>query len=125
MPLTVNGKTVGALNLYSAAIAPFTDESVELALTFAQQAAVAMANAEVYWRTYELTQNLEAALENRDKIGQAKGILIAGRKVTDDEAFDMLRRASQNRNVKLRDVADHVVRTGQLPDETANGPADG
>jgi len=88
---------------------------VELAHLFAQQAAVALANAEVYWRTHQLTQNLEAALETRDRIGQAKGILIASHKITSDDAFDLLRRSSQNLNRKLRDIADHVIHTGQLP----------
>ncbi len=117
LPFTVGGETVGALNLYSTSAAPFTDDRVELARTFAQQAAVAAANAEVYWRTYELTRNLEAALDNRDKIGQAKGILIATHKITDDEAFDLLRRTSQHVNLKLRDVADHLLQTGELPDD--------
>ena len=115
LPLTVRGETVGALNLYSRSPAPFTDAHVELARVFAQQAAVAITNAEVDWRTYNLTQNLQAALENRDRIGQAKGILIATHKLTSDDAFDLLRRTSQHLNRKLRDVADHVVSTGQLP----------
>lgn len=85
---------------------------------FAQQAAVAVTNAEIYWRTYNLTQNLEAALEARDRIGQAKGILINAHKITGDDAFDLLRRSSQSLNRKLRDVAEDVVRNGQLPDDT-------
>jgi GAF domain-containing protein len=116
LPLVVGGKRVGALNLYSKASARFADESVALGGMFARQAAVALSNAEVYWRTYKLTQNLEAALENRDRIGQAKGILIATRKIDGDEAFDLLRKTSQNKNIKLRDIADYVVRTGELPD---------
>jgi AmiR/NasT family two-component response regulator len=106
------------LNLYSEQLAPFTDESVALGKVFAQQAAVALGNAEIYWRTHELTQNLEAALENRDRIGQAKGILIATHKIDGEEAFQRLRKTSQNKNIKLRDVADYVVRTGALPDGT-------
>lgn len=117
LPLIVDDQIVGALNLYATSPAPFTDDNVELARTFARQAAVAIANAEVYWRTFELTQNLEAALDNRDRIGQAKGILIATHKITSDEAFDLLRRDSQNLNLKLRDIADHVIQTGQLPNE--------
>ena len=115
LPLAVGERRVGALNLYSTLLAPFTDESVALAHVFAQQAAVSLGNAEIYWRTHELTRNLEAALENRDRIGQAKGILIATRNVDGDDAFDLLRNTSQNMNIKLRDVADHVVRTGELP----------
>ena len=115
LPLIVRTESIGALNLYSRSLAPFAEEHVEIACVFAQQSAVALADAEVYWRTYTLTQNLGIALENRDRIGQAKGILINAHKITGDEAFDLLRRASQHLNLKLRDVADYVTRTGQLP----------
>ena len=58
----------------------------------------------------ELTnRHLQTALEHRDVIGQAKGILMARRAVTADEAFDLLRRASQHNGRKLRDVAADVV----------------
>lgn len=77
--------------------------------------ALAVTNAEVYWKTYTLTQNLMTALENRDRIGQAKGILATRLGITTDEAFNQLRRTSQHLNIKLRDVADHVARTGELP----------
>lgn len=120
LPLTVRGQAVGALNLYSKSLAPFTEQSVELARTFAQQAAVALANAAIFWQTHALTQNLEAALGNRDRIGQAKGILIATHKITADDAFDLLRRTSQNLNIKVRDVADQVLLTGALPNDTNN-----
>lgn len=115
LPLAVRNTPVGALNLYASTPVAFDAASIALAHAFADQAAVALANAEVYWRTYALTQNLEAALENRDRIGQAKGILIATRLITGSEAFDALRRCSQQLNVKLRDIADYVVRTGELP----------
>lgn len=57
---------------------------------------------------------LRVALENRDVIGQAKGILMATMLVTAEEAFDLLREASMRRNRKLRDLADDVARTGML-----------
>ncbi len=74
-----------------------------------------MTNAEVYFKTYTLTQNLQVALENRDRIGQAKGVLANSLGITMDEAFELLRKTSQHMNVKLRDIADHVATTGQLP----------
>ena len=52
---------------------------------------------------------LQAALESRDVIGQAKGILMARQGLSADEAFDVLRRASQRTNRKLRDVAAEVA----------------
>jgi AmiR/NasT family two-component response regulator len=90
---------------------------VHLARLFAEQAALAVTNAEIYWKTYELTQNLALALENRERIGQAKGVLAVSLGVTMDEAFEQLRRCSQQFNIKLRDIADHVARTGALPSD--------
>ena len=52
---------------------------------------------------------LEKALESRDVIGQAKGILMERERVSGDEAFEMLRSSSQHLNVKLRDVAAMLV----------------
>jgi AmiR/NasT family two-component response regulator len=52
---------------------------------------------------------------SRALIEQAKGILMERHKITEDEAFTMLTRASQQTNTKLRDVAAELVRTGALP----------
>lgn len=53
--------------------------------------------------------HLEKALETRDIIGQAKGIQMARQRIDADAAFDVLRRASQRTNSKLRDVATELV----------------
>jgi GAF domain-containing protein len=116
VPLTVGRSAVGALNLFSKTTHGFTQSDEETAGLFSEQAAVACANAEVYWRTYSLTEHLREALESRDVIGQAKGILMARRSCTPDAAFEALRKASMRRNVKLRDIADEVVYTGDLGD---------
>ena len=60
--------------------------------------------------------NLQAALATREMIGQAQGILMERERITPDQAFDILRRASQHLNVKLRDVAQNLVDTGERPD---------
>ncbi|GAB3060747.1 hypothetical protein GCM10027053_23660 [Intrasporangium mesophilum] len=67
----------------------------------------------------EQTSHLEEALRSSRKIGAAMGILMASRRVSEDEAFDILRKASQNTNRKLRVIAEEVARTGdigQLPE---------
>ena len=101
-------QTLGALNLYSREPAAFDDESREVGSVFAAHAAVAMASAK------QLDQ-IEEALRSRDVIGQAKGILMARQGVTEEEAFEILRRASQRLNVKLREVAHGVVLPGESP----------
>ncbi len=115
LPLITKDDVLGALNLYASVVDAFDENVVELGRLFGAQAAVAISNAEVFSQTRQLTQNLQIALETRDVIGQAKGILMSERKVTADEAFELLRRASQRTNVKVRDVADQVVLTGELP----------
>ena len=59
--------------------------------------------------------DLEAALVTRELIGRAEGILMERERITSDQAFDVLRRASQRLNVKLKDVAQTLVDTGLDP----------
>ena len=61
--------------------------------------------------------NLELAVESHRVVGQAMGILIERHRMTSEEAFGALRRASQDHNVKLREIARRVVETGSEPDE--------
>lgn len=60
------------------------------------------------------TANLTLALRTSRKIGAAIGILMATHRVSEEAAFQLLRKASMDANQKLRDVADEVVRTGEL-----------
>ena len=109
-PLIVNdNKPVGALNLYSRRVANFDEEAETHGMAFAEQAAVVLTNAEAYWGAFELSEQLQTALTSRPVIEQAKGIMMAREGCTEEEAFDILRRASQRANVKLRDVAAEVV----------------
>ena len=57
---------------------------------------------------------LLSAMDSRDLIGQAKGIMIDRYKITGVEAFGLLVTSSQAVNLKLRDVAGHLVTTGEL-----------
>jgi putative methionine-R-sulfoxide reductase with GAF domain len=94
--------TMGALNLYSRDVNGFDDEDRHVGSVFAAHAAVALSNA-------RQVGNLERALETRDVIATAKGLLMARSDISDDQAFDILRRASQRTNVKLRVIAQGLV----------------
>ncbi len=107
--LYVEQDNLGALNLYSRDADAFTDESEHVGLLFATHAALAMADA-------QNLQPLYRALEVRDLIGQAKGILMERHKVTGDQAFRLLVRASQHTNSKLAEIASYLVETGELAD---------
>lgn len=102
-------KTIGALNCYSQSIGSFGDKEVRVASLFATQAAVALANAQVYATSRALTENLTEALESREMIGRAIGILMEQQRIDDRDAFETLKKASQHSNVKLRHIAAQVV----------------
>jgi GAF domain-containing protein len=112
-PLIVGDGGIGALNFYSRAPEAFSPDDEETAETFGLHAAVVLANAQAYWNAYELSQQLEHAMASRAGIEQAKGVLIGESGVTSDEAFDLLKRASQRQNRKLREVASEIVNRAQ------------
>lgn len=107
-PLREDGST-GALNLYAKTTEAFDEASIAVSRIFARQASIALRNAQTYLAARRLSGQLNEALESRDLIGQAKGILMEREGITDAEAFDMLKTISQNANVKLRDIAQRLV----------------
>ncbi|HEX3540810.1 MAG TPA: GAF and ANTAR domain-containing protein [Acidimicrobiales bacterium] len=108
LPLVAVDEAVGALNLYSSTVEAFVDAE-PVGIVFAGQAAITLANASAYHKAADLARNLALALEHRDIIGQAKGILMAQDGVSSEEAFDILRRASQRSNRKVYDLAEEIV----------------
>ena len=106
----------GALNIYATKLNAFQDDDVALARTFAGYAAVAMANAHLYATTSSLAAQMATAMSSRAVIEQAKGILIAQQRISAQAAFDVLSRASQVSNRKLREVAQAIVDKAQSPD---------
>jgi len=114
LPLTVEGKILGALNIYSREPDAFSSEAVSVAEIIAAHASLAMHVATALHQHRTLGEGLREAMSSRAVIEQAKGILMAQRKATAEAAFDLLREASQQRNVKLRLVAQEVVETGAL-----------
>ncbi len=106
--LYVVGDNLGALNLYNREPDAFDDESEHVGLLFASHAAVAMAGA-------QRNEQLIRAIGTRDLIGQAKGILMERHKLTAEQAFMLLVRASQATHTKLRDIAEQLTTVGQLP----------
>jgi GAF domain-containing protein len=105
--LFVQDDSFGALNIYSGKAGVFSPQSESDGMLLASHAALAMTAA----RTQA---GLLIAMDSRDLIGQAKGILIERYKITGVEAFGLLVASSQAVNCKLREVADHLVATGEL-----------
>lgn len=95
----------GALNLYSRERGGLTTADRDIALLLATHGSLALATTQALTAAELHAAQLRAAIESRDIIGQAKGILMHRRGLTSDEAFELLRRTSQDMNVKLADLA--------------------
>jgi GAF domain-containing protein len=120
-PLTSDGMR-GALNMYARLPDAFgtTDRAKGTILAALAGAAIGATARDADLRTQNV--NLQNALVSRELIGQAQGILMEREGVSADQAFDILRRASQHLNEKLRDVAQNLIDTGESPDTGEERP---
>jgi GAF domain-containing protein len=100
--LFIAGETMGALNVYSETSNVFDDESRNIGLVFAAHSSVA-------WNSARREEQFKKALASRDVIGQAKGMIMERYGVDAVQAFDLLRKLSQDSNVPLIKVATDLV----------------
>ena len=109
LPLNTTSGTVGSLNLYADAPQSFDADDIDIGTVIASRAAVGLANVELFVKATAIGEQLREALQSRDVIGQAKGIIMATEGCSDDVAFKMLVTASQHSNRKLREIAQAVL----------------
>lgn len=103
-----DGRRIGALNLFWGQPRTFTGDDVAYAHIFTRHAALALA-------TSLQVSGLNVALDSRKLIGQAQGILMERHRLDEAKAFAVLERYSQDHNLKLRQVAEHLVASRELP----------
>ncbi len=110
LPLKVEDEALGALNFYVFDQPhAFDGDQRARAETFAAQASTALALTVRHTEQSDLTSQLEQALVSRTYIDQAVGIVMGQQRCDADQAFDILRRHSQNNNRRLRDVATDLI----------------
>jgi hypothetical protein len=123
LPLPAAGRDVAAFNLFSAKPDAFGGTSYDVVLLFALHAGVAFDNVTLYHDSTRLVFHLQAALDTRTVIAQAQGILMHRYDLAADTAFTVLKRCSQDGNVKLRTLALEFVEAqakGTLTQTLAN-----
>ena len=107
--LTANqDRRIGSINLYWTRPRRFTADDMAFANIFARHAALALSTS------FKLA-GLNVALDGRKLIGQAQGILMERHGLDEARAFEVLKRYSQDHNIKLRHVAEHLIATRRLP----------
>lgn len=116
--LVLDEEKVGALSLFSDAPGGLDQTSADHGAVLASFAAVAVMTS----RAQEATVHLERALESSREIGKAVGLLMAAHKITDDQAFEILRKTSQDLNVRLSALAREVVDGQRRQHERARTP---
>jgi GAF domain-containing protein len=110
LPMTVETKMIGALDVYSRTVDAFGSEEVSIAEIIAGHASLATQVAATLHGHRKLAEHLHLAMASRATIDQAKGIIMATVGCAPDTAFERLVEQSQHENRKLRDVADDLVR---------------
>jgi hypothetical protein len=115
LPMAADG-TLGAINLYARYPQAFGVIDRARGLLLAAMASFVSSTARSHEDEERRAANLHAALVTRELIGQAQGILIERERISADQAFHILRQASQHLNIKLREVAQNLVDTGERPD---------
>lgn len=113
-PVPTGGRR-SALNLYAAMPAAFGAGDRARGLLLSVFAGLAMGTAEEHERADAREANIRVALQTREMIGQAQGILMERERITAAQAFALLRDSSQHLNVKLREVAQSLIETGETP----------
>jgi GAF domain-containing protein len=113
---TDSAQVAASLNLYARERLELTDHQTRLASTYAEQLAATLQSVDAYKSTATLARHMAEAMRTRAVIEQAKGILMADHRITDEQAFQRLTQLSQHANVKLRDVARRLVDQRSQPD---------
>lgn len=108
--LPVDDEVLGALNVYSMDPHAFRPEHETMIAIFGATAVAALGAA----RHQEQVEHLEKALHTSRHIGAALGILMGTRGLSLDDAWGVLAKASQDRNIKVSALADRVIATGSL-----------
>lgn len=106
--LTTEAGMRGALNMYALEPGRFGRDDAQLGTILATHASIALASGKE-------RSELRQAIDGRHIIGMAQGILMERFSLGENQAFAVLRRYSQDRNVKLREVAQHIVASRTLP----------
>lgn len=105
VPMMVKNKVIGVITCYTTKPYEFSESDTELLMTVANQAAVSIENTELMVKT----RVIQEELETRKKVERAKGILMKERNLTEDEAYDLIRKSSMNRRLPMKEIAEAII----------------
>ena len=110
VPMMVKKKVIGVINCYTTIPHRFPRSEINLLSIVANQAAVAIENTELMVRTKIVQEELAA----RKKVERAKGILMKQQKITEDQAYNLIRKSSMNKRVSMKEIAEAIILTYEI-----------
>jgi signal transduction protein with GAF and PtsI domain len=117
VPLSVKGKVIGVINCYTSKPHDFTENEIDVLITIANEAAVAIENAELIVKSRVFQEELEV----RKKLERAKGILMRDEGMTEEEAYLKIRKYSMDNRKTMREVAEAIILASDMKKITEIG----
>ena len=105
VPMMVKKKAIGVINCYTTTEYKFTKSEVDLLSAVANQAAVAIENTELMVKT----KVIQEELETRKKVEKAKGLLMKEEKMTEDQAYAIIRKSSMDKRLPMKEIAEAII----------------
>jgi GAF domain-containing protein len=122
VPMRLRSEVIGALNLFSIRNVALNQHDVAVAQAMADIATIGILQERAIHDSRAFSSQLEAALDSRIVIEQAKGIVAERNRVGVDEAFQQIRQFARNHNRLLSETARQII-AGALPTTTLTGQA--
>lgn len=110
VPMMVKNNVIGVINCYTTVPHKFTENDIALLGTVANEAAVAIENTELMVKT----KVIQEELETRKKVERAKGILMKEQNLSEDAAYNLLRRTSMDKRVPMKEIAEAIIIASEI-----------
>jgi len=105
VPMMIKKRPIGVINCYTTVSYKFTKSDIDLLGTIANQAAVAIENTELLVKT----KIIQEELETRKKVEKAKGILMKEQNLTEEGAYNLIRKSSMDKRVHMKEIAEAII----------------
>ncbi|HOX54986.1 MAG: ANTAR domain-containing protein [Candidatus Omnitrophica bacterium] len=105
VPMIEKNRVIGVINCYTTTAYKFTKGDIDLLSAVANQSAVAIANTELIVKT----KVIQEELETRKKVEKAKGILMKEQGISEEDAYNLIRKSSMDKRVPMKDIAEAVI----------------
>ena len=116
IPMRAENGAIGAINVYHETARDWSADEIEVALLIADIASGYVLRSTEMEQSRRTAEQLQTALDSRILIEQAKGVIAASKKISVDQAFELLRTHARSNHAPLRSIADAVVNLGLMPE---------